>query len=497
VSRRNGWLLAGIVAIAAVVRFATLGDQSFDHDEAVTAIRVLHPGLGDTLSVVGHLERSPPLYYILAWLWSKIFGTGEVGLRSLSAVIGTLTVIPVYLAARELTSRRAGLIAAGLVALCPYLVWYSQEARSYALYVLFAAWGFCFFARALRSATPRNLALWAGFSALALCSHYFAVFLIVPQGLWLTRATWPKRNGLVATAATGGVGLALLPLALGQQSGSANTLAGTSLAHRFAQMVVEFVAGQEPGPLSGSRSIDLLQLGAVLAVAVLGIVAIRFAWQAAEPDRRAAAAGALIGVASLAAPFILALAGADFVDPRNLIGSIVSLLVAAAIAFSVTERGGLGTAAAGAAALVFAVVLGAINVSAQMQRPDWRGAAAAIGPPRGPTALIVTKNGDDGMAYYLDAQELKKRFYPKGVRVREIDTLSKVPDINPPHRPFRLTEERGLAPCCTLRRYRSPRPVVISQGDVAGAGLHESQKILVDGVPRVVAGSHESGPPTG
>ncbi len=65
-TRRELWIVGGVTALAALIRFATLDHQSFDHDEAATAVRVLHANLGDTLSVVGHGERSPPLYYILA-----------------------------------------------------------------------------------------------------------------------------------------------------------------------------------------------------------------------------------------------------------------------------------------------------------------------------------------------------------------------------------------------------------------------------------------------
>jgi mannosyltransferase len=135
--RGQVYALVGITAVGAIVRFATLDAQSFDHDEAVTAMRVLHPSLFDTLSEVANGERSPPLYYILAWGWTRIFGTGEVGLRSLSALFGTLTVPLAYLAALALVERRRiALLAAAFVALNPYLVWYSQEARSYALMVL-------------------------------------------------------------------------------------------------------------------------------------------------------------------------------------------------------------------------------------------------------------------------------------------------------------------------------------------------------------------------
>src|SRR5919201_4281137 len=127
--------ILAITAVAAAVRFSTLGVQSFDHDEAVTALKVLQPTLHGTVHAVTHLERSPPLYYLLAWIWAKPLGigTGQVDLRALSAIFGTLTAPLGFCAARELASRRAGVVAGLLVALNPYLIWYSQEARSYAL----------------------------------------------------------------------------------------------------------------------------------------------------------------------------------------------------------------------------------------------------------------------------------------------------------------------------------------------------------------------------
>ena len=115
---------------------------------------------------------------MLAWGWAKAFGTGEFGLRSLSALFGAATVPVAYCIGRELASRRAGLIAAALVAVNPMLIWYSQEARSYALLVFFGAVSLLFFVRALRTRDGRDLALWALASALALCSHYFAVFAV-------------------------------------------------------------------------------------------------------------------------------------------------------------------------------------------------------------------------------------------------------------------------------------------------------------------------------
>src|SRR4051794_41415640 len=134
------------------------------------------------LSGVASDESTPPLYYALAWLWEKVFGHGEAGLRSLSAVFGILTVPVAWRAAREwFDSARAGLIAAALVAFNPFFVWYSQEARSYSLLVLMAALSLLFLGRALRNPSPRALALWAIAAALALLTHYFAAFLLVPE----------------------------------------------------------------------------------------------------------------------------------------------------------------------------------------------------------------------------------------------------------------------------------------------------------------------------
>src|SRR5207302_4100086 len=87
-----GWALAGLTVLAASLRFSTLGVQSFWHDEAVTVGRILRPSLFDTLKTIPSSEATPPLYYVLAWGWTKVFGLGEVGVRSLSALFGTALV---------------------------------------------------------------------------------------------------------------------------------------------------------------------------------------------------------------------------------------------------------------------------------------------------------------------------------------------------------------------------------------------------------------------
>jgi mannosyltransferase len=466
---REARALAGITAIAAIVRFATLGHQSFDHDEAVTAVRVLQPGLAATMHVVIHTERSPPLYYLIAWAWSHLFGTGEIGLRSLSALFGTLTVPAAYLAARELASRRAGLIAAAFVALNPYLIWYSQEARSYALYVLFSAWALYFFARALRDQRPRSVALWAVTSALALCSHYFAVFLIVPEGLLLVRAIRPRRAAIRAVALTALVGLALLPLAYIQQSGPrADAFTSQALSARAGQAALDFVASVEPGPGAGSTAVDVLQMSAGAVGGALVLLGIATVIRTGRRRERAAATRAgLVAAISFGLPLVLALAGLDFVEPRKvLIGSVVPLLVFAAIAFESARLKRIGVTAAAACLALFVGVNASVYVSAQMERANWRAAANVIGPATRSRVVVVTNKAQEPLAYYLHTADFRPGHGPAQIRTREIDTVGQSRAVSPPGDSFRMTSVQHVAGEFWLRRFRSATPRAVSSAQV-------------------------------
>src|SRR3954468_11573847 len=86
---REAKLLAGLVVLAAALRFATLGVQSLDGDEGFTA-EIARKTLGDAMSQIPSTESTPPLYYLAVWLWAKLAGSSEAGLRSLSALAGTL-----------------------------------------------------------------------------------------------------------------------------------------------------------------------------------------------------------------------------------------------------------------------------------------------------------------------------------------------------------------------------------------------------------------------
>ncbi len=478
---RRSYALLGITAVAAFVRFATLDLQSFDHDEAVTVARVIHPSLFDTLSAAVQGERSPPLYYVVVWAWSKIFGTGEVGLRSLSALLGTLTVPLAYAAAATLgSSRRVALLAAAFVALNPYLIWYSQEARSYALMVLFGAAALAYFVRSLERPSSRSLAIWALASALALSSHYFAVFLIVPQALWLLLRDESRRSAILATAAIAAVALALLPLAVSQESGDRrNGFTETSLASRLGETGLNLVASEEPTPFAANTAIDLVQLVAAVGGTLLLAAAIALTMtRASREEQGGAIVAGVVSGGAIALPLLLAVLGLDFINPRNLIGVLVPLLIVLAIGFGGRRAGKAGLAAGAATCALFAGVLVAVDVSTQMQRPDWRGAAEALA--RGEARVfVIPRNGDDPLAYYLGARK-STGVGPRQIRTREIDVLSTNYRVGRPRGSFELVDEERRAPFFLLWRYRAQRPQTIRLRDLAGRQvLSERSSVLV------------------
>ena len=374
---REGLALGAIVAAAGLLRFATLDVQGFWFDEAVT-VGLLDRGFGDMLGEIPDSESTPPLYYVVAWLWTRVFGLGEVGLRSLSALLGTAAVPVAWAAARELAGRRAALWTAGLAAVAPILVWYSQEARAYALLVLLGALSLWLLARLIRTRHTRDAALWATVCALALATHYFAVFLVVAEAAWVM-AVLPRRRALAAVGAVGAAGLALLPLALAQErAGLASYIAEEPLAERTAKAVKQLVLGFD-SPL------EPLTAGLAAALAAAGVALVLWS---RRPRARGVIVAASVGGFAVLAPLLAALAGADYVLSRNLLGAWVPLTIAAVAGWSARRTGRAGQIALAALAALCAVSALGVPLTRAWQREDWRGAAEAVGAPAARAVVV-------------------------------------------------------------------------------------------------------------
>jgi 4-amino-4-deoxy-L-arabinose transferase-like glycosyltransferase len=476
------WALAALTALGVAVRFASLGVQSYHHDEVITAARAIPGSFGHMLSQVKTSESNPPLYYVLAWGWAKAFGTGEVGLRSLTALFGAATVPIAYLIGRELASRRAGLIAAAIVAVNPMMIWYSQEARSYALLVFFGALSLLFFARSLRTRSDRDLVLWALASALALLSHYFAFFVVGIEAVWLLVALRTRRaEALVAVGAVTVVGLALLPLLTAQTNPvHIGWIEHSSLSTRVFETGVSFLAGETGHVIAEPPRERYALIPVILVGGALLLVALR----GTRREKQATALGLSVGLGVVLLASSAALGGKDYVVERNLLPALVPLGAAVAVGFAASGARRTGLAFAALLCVYWLAFDIYVTRTPNLQRPDFRNLAERLGPPARPRAIVTWKLAADPIRFYL--HDGSRRAYRGVVPVREIDVVSKPvvarkpPGLSPAFHPVARLRLQRL----TLIRYMSSHihPVAFHVLRDARTGFGRNA-VVVDGLP--------------
>ena len=415
VGTRN--LLLAVIAIGAALRLATLGSQSFWFDEAQLAHEA-SLSFGGLWHTIGAQETSPPLYFVIAWVWGQVLGNGEVALRSLSALLGIATIPLAAAAARELVGRSAGLLAALLVACSPFLIWYSQEAREYALLIACSAASLWGFARAWeRQAASRELWLWAVSSALALLSHFLAGFLIAPEAALLLWRFRGSRAVLGAAALPVAVELALLPLAISDTNHPLGWLKAIPLNTRIEQVPVAFA-------LNTLDRTPAINWGLLVAAGVVALVIVLLIGGAGARELRGAAVAAGIAAFVLLVPLLIAVAGHDYYIARALSPAWVPLAVVLGAACTARRLRALGAALAVVLLAGFGYAQARILSTTAFQRPDWRAAAHALGPARTARAVVAYDGGlaSDPLALYLPRVPWRP---PAGaVTVSELDVIA-------------------------------------------------------------------------
>ncbi len=171
--------LALITLFAFALRVFLLDAQSLWYDEGVTA-EVARRGIAELTRWTAH-DIQPPLYYYVVASWGRLAGWSEWSLRFPSVFFGTLIVPLLAAVAIALTRRRsAGILAALLAALHPLLVYYSQEARMYAMLTALGV-ALAYLVIHAESGIMHRRLHWATYVAVAtaaIYTHYFAFFLL-------------------------------------------------------------------------------------------------------------------------------------------------------------------------------------------------------------------------------------------------------------------------------------------------------------------------------
>jgi mannosyltransferase len=182
--RRRRWLMVGLCGLAFVLRIVGLDTQSLWRDE-VDAIRFAVRPLPDLLQTFAMPGQNGPLYSLLLRPWLGLAGDSEFALRFFSLFFGVLSVALVYRLGQRLFPRRVTLplVAALLAATSPYLVWYSQEGKMYALVVALVLVSMDRYLAALAEGGWR---LWLAYllaTSVAFYVHLIAVLIVPAQML--------------------------------------------------------------------------------------------------------------------------------------------------------------------------------------------------------------------------------------------------------------------------------------------------------------------------
>jgi 4-amino-4-deoxy-L-arabinose transferase-like glycosyltransferase len=187
---RTGWRsrqnlpLAGILLVAAGLRLLSLDGSSLWYDEIVTMQVARTDGTAALVERLDQIDGTrAPLHPLILQAWLRVFGSSDLAGRSFSALCGLGTVFVIFVLGLRAFDETTGLWAAWLAAVCPPLIYYSQEARMYAWLVLLSCLSWLVFLSFRHAAKPGQcLVYWLLLTAL-FYSHPLGVFMIAAHGL--------------------------------------------------------------------------------------------------------------------------------------------------------------------------------------------------------------------------------------------------------------------------------------------------------------------------
>ncbi|MBU0509512.1 glycosyltransferase family 39 protein, partial [bacterium] len=169
------WILLAIIALAAVLRIFRIASESLWFDESAVLVRIESSYWG--LFTDWHSHRQGWLHPFLLKLWFGVFGSSETALRLPSSIFGVLCVWAIYVTGKKMFGRTAGLAAALFMAVSPFAIQHSQEARPYTLYLLGGILSIYSLVLLLERYSRGRAAFYVISTLVALFSHPLAILL--------------------------------------------------------------------------------------------------------------------------------------------------------------------------------------------------------------------------------------------------------------------------------------------------------------------------------
>ncbi|NIM98704.1 MAG: hypothetical protein GTO24_11685 [candidate division Zixibacteria bacterium] len=177
--------LIPIIAVYIFLALYRIDHQSLWLDE-VLSLRAADPDRPFFDSQIWFRGQGP-LYFALLHFWAKLVSS-EVGIRSLSVLIGIVSVMLTYALGLRLFNRSVAWIGTTLLATSPFFVWYSQEVRYVGLMMAASLFAMYAFHRALSAHRPGWWVTYCCSLILAIAAFVSNIVLPVVQWLFLLRS---------------------------------------------------------------------------------------------------------------------------------------------------------------------------------------------------------------------------------------------------------------------------------------------------------------------
>lgn len=387
-------LIGGLMLAALALRLPSFNDSLWG-DELATNFVVNGFGVGDPLWIVRHgKEATPPLFFLLTWLTKGFDGVD--GLRVISLLAGLLTIPLTYALGVRTVGARAAAVGAALVALSPTQIFYSTEARAYALMMFLCLLACICLMIALESGRLRWWVAYAASVSGAMYTHYTSLFVLAGLFGWAFFARPDARKQLLL--ATAGAVLVFVPWLpeLVNDSGkraarNIELIHPLTLVRARTDLLQLFLGHPFLRVTRVPGDVALWLIGSAVA---LGGAGLAFALRARDKPWWLPSSGvALVLVLALAAPVgatIHNVFAPSVFLPRNLLASWpgFALALGALVTAGPTSIAWLRWAATGL--LVGGFAIGAFKMlETSNQRPDFDAAAAFIERTGAPGSPVV------------------------------------------------------------------------------------------------------------
>lgn len=435
---RSGWIVLAILAVALGLRLPGYAESVWI-DELYTS----NIFCGDPIILLKTLysDIHPPVYFVFIHFWNQLFGDQEIWLRLPALLFGLGTIVLIWRLGELFIGRSAGLVAAGLLAVSPVHIWYSQEARPYSASLFLALTTILAYYRIQQG---RKGWLWTSLFFFALVclsfTHYYnATFPCLLLLLGILRKTPNRRRLLIINVLV----LLMLALYMGAKMYFSEVPVRASYLRPFDHTEAWklffgwFLTGDAFGVGSlrstfGGTAIQVMQVVAVLAFLRGSWRLLRNRSQGQDSTAKAPPGGDILlhmlVVPACLVVITLVVSEQAYIE-RSALPALPFFALVLGAGMTGFQSGRLQKVSIGLAGLAAAILLSAFYTrgdswTVYKPNPDWRSAAAFLGehlPSDGPRAVLYADYpSPTALTYYDPRMQEVKKFEHNDARIRKL-----------------------------------------------------------------------------